>query len=43
MKSDTVSTFSPPICHEVIGPDAMIFVFLLLMSLAKNIKKCALK
>ena len=43
MKSDTVSTFSPRICHEVIGPDAMIFVFLLLMSLAKNIKKCALK
>ena len=27
MKSDTVSTFSPSICHEVIGPDAMIFVF----------------
>ena len=22
MKSDTVSTFSPSICHEVIGPDA---------------------
>ena len=29
MKSDTVSTFPPSICHEVmIGPDAMIFVFL---------------
>ena len=27
MKSDTVSTFSPSICHEVIGLDAMIFVF----------------
>ena len=27
MKSDTVSTFSPSICHEVIGPDAMILVF----------------
>ena len=39
MKSDTVSTFSPPICHEVIGPDAIVFVFLLLMSLAKNIKQ----
>ena len=26
IKSDTVSTFSP-ICHEEIGPDAMIFVF----------------
>ena len=27
MKSDTLSTFSPSICHEVIGLDAMIFVF----------------
>ena len=27
-KSDTVSTVSPSICHEVMGPDAMIFVFL---------------
>ena len=27
MKSDTVSTFSPFICHEVMGLDAMIFVF----------------
>ena len=26
-KSDTVSTFPPSICYEVIGPDAMIFVF----------------
>ena len=26
-KSDTVSTVSPSICHEVVGPDAMIFVF----------------
>ena len=24
-KSDTVSTVSPSICHEVIGPDAIIF------------------
>ena len=24
IKSDTVSTVSPSICHEVIGPDAMI-------------------
>ena len=24
---DTVSTVSPSICHEVMGPDAMIFVF----------------
>ena len=27
IKSDTVSTVSPSICHEEIGPDAMIFVF----------------
>ena len=27
MKSDTVSTVSPSICHEVMVPDAMIFVF----------------
>ena len=27
MNSDTVSTFSPFICHEVMGLDAMIFVF----------------
>ena len=27
IKSDTVSTVSLFICHEVMGPDAMIFVF----------------
>ena len=27
IKSDTVSTVSPSICHEVMGPDAVIFVF----------------
>uniref|UniRef100_A0AC11DZB4 Uncharacterized protein n=1 Tax=Ovis aries TaxID=9940 RepID=A0AC11DZB4_SHEEP len=27
IKSDTVSTVSPSICHEVMGPDAMVFVF----------------
>ena len=27
IKSDTVSTVSPYICHEVKGPDAMILVF----------------
>ena len=27
IKSDTVSTVSPSICREVMGPDAMIFVF----------------
>ena len=30
MKSVTVSTVSPSICHEVIGPDAMIFIFWML-------------
>ena len=28
VKSVTVSTFSPSICPEVMGPDAMILVFL---------------
>ena len=27
MKSVTVSTVSPSICHEVMGPDAMILAF----------------
>ena len=27
IKSDTVFTVSPSICHEVMGPDAMILVF----------------
>ena len=30
MKSDTVSTFSPSICHKGIGMDAMIFIFWML-------------
>ena len=30
MKSDIISTFYPPICHEVMGPDDMIFVFWIL-------------
>ena len=30
LKSDTVSTVSPSICHEVMGPDAMIFVYWML-------------
>ena len=30
IKSDTVSTVSPSICHELMGPDAMIFVFWML-------------
>ena len=32
VKSDTVSTVSPYISHEVMGPDAMIFVFWMLSS-----------
>ena len=28
IESATVSFFSPSICHEVLGPDAMILVFL---------------
>ena len=27
IQSDTASTFSSSICHEVMGPDAMILVF----------------
>ena len=27
IKSDTVSTVSPSISHEILGPDAMIFIF----------------
>ena len=30
IKSDTVSILSPSICHEVMGPDAMILVFWML-------------
>ena len=30
IKSNAVSTVSPSICHEVMGPDAMIFVFWML-------------
>ena len=30
IKSDTVSTVSPSISHEVMGPDAMILVFWML-------------
>ena len=27
IKSNTLSTVSPSICYEVMGPDAMIFIF----------------
>ena len=30
IKSDPVSTVSPPISHEVVGPDAMILIFWML-------------
>ena len=30
IKAATVSTFSPSICYEVMGPDAMIFIFWML-------------
>ena len=30
VKSDTVSTVSQSICHEVMGPDAMVFIFWML-------------
>ena len=33
IKSVTVSTISPPICHEVLGQDAMILVFWMLSQL----------
>ena len=44
IKSDTVSTVSPSISHELMGPDAMIFVFWMLsfkptFSLSTYIKK----
>ena len=32
IKFVTASTFSPSICHEVMGPDVMILVFLMLSS-----------
>ena len=48
IKSDTVSIVSPSICHEVMGPDAMIlvclmvtfiFIFLILKAALMNIHK----
>ena len=36
IKSDTVSTVSQSISHEVIGPDAMIFVFWMLSDGCKS-------
>ena len=46
MKSATVFTVSPSICHEVMGQDAMIFVFWMLsfktdLSLSKLLVNCS--
>ena len=38
IKSDTVSTVSPSISHEVMGPDAMIFVFWMLCLAEMDLK-----
>ena len=35
IKSVTASTFSPSICYKVMGPDAMILVFLMLSQTAQ--------
>src|SRR5574339_287056 len=35
IKSDTVSTVCPSICHEVMGPDAMMLVFCLSVGKSK--------
>ena len=35
-KSDIVATVSPSISHEVVGPDAMILVFWMLLSHKKE-------
>ena len=36
VKSATVSTASPSICHEIMGPDAMILVLWMLSFIVKN-------
>ena len=36
IKSDTVSTVSPSISHEVVGPDTMILVFWMLNQVPLN-------
>ena len=43
IKSDTVSTVSPSISHEVMGPDAMILVFWASKSLQMVIAAMKLK
>ena len=39
IKSATVSAVSPPICHVVMGADAMIFIFWMLLSSFTVIKR----
>ena len=39
--SDTVSTVSSCICHEVMGPDAMIFVFWMLICKQQLVGMCS--
>ena len=43
IKSATASTFFPYICHEVMGPDTMILVFLLLNFKPAIFHKASLK
>ena len=38
VKSVTVSTVSPSVCHEVMGPDAMIFVVVVVFSIFLNVE-----
>ena len=39
IKSNTVSTVSPSICHEVMGPDAMILIFWKLWHYKRDIER----
>ena len=41
IKSATVSIDSPSICHEVMVPDAMILLLLLLLSHFSHLRQCA--
>ena len=36
IKSDTVSTVSPSICHEAMGPDASFFLELVVIALCSS-------
>ena len=38
IKSDTVSTVSPSICHEVMGPHAIVYVSLLKLQIPDSYK-----